>query len=66
MISDMELLRAAHPATDTPRSFAVVYRDGTKVHFGVDTLEEAKRYGREYGMRVLEGERVHSVEEVTL
>lgn len=65
MITDQQLINATYSGNTTGRSFAVVYRDGRKVHFTVASKQQARAYGREYGARFLAGAVVHSVEEVT-
>jgi hypothetical protein len=61
MISDLQLITAAHPTTKSPRRYLAVYLDGRTVGFAVQNLTEAKRYASEYGIRFLGGSRVAAV-----
>lgn len=62
MISDLDLIRSAHPSTESSMRAAVVYLNGTKIHFAVESRKQARIIAREYGMRFLAGARVYSLD----
>jgi len=61
LITDQDLINAAHPSTTTGKPFNAIYRDGTAVVFHVEHSRAAAFYAREYGERFLGGTKVVSV-----
>ena len=64
MISDLDLMRSTYDGHESERRYAVVFSDGSRVYFGVETMMVARRYAREFGVRFRDGASVVAVERV--
>jgi hypothetical protein len=61
MITDQDLITAAHPATRSARHYLATYFDGRTVSFAAASLNHATALANEYGVRWLGGVRVANV-----